>query len=174
MLLSNCAVCGKKNHFLLKVKNSIISAIFEMIILQLIKSLTILFYWRQISARMYSKQPGSTYIPCGTFTKHRERIQKFRQTGNLKHLHRNKLNNLDRIIQDRAYEITKNRKYGGYQSGFASMVYKFFGKKIGSRVSVNEKLAEELHKPIIKKFKRTKVYAIFKANIWAADITEMG
>ena len=54
------------------------------------------------------------------------------------------------------------------------MVYKFFGKKIGSRVSVNEKLAEELHKPIIKKFKRTKVYAIFKANIWAADITEMG
>ena len=54
------------------------------------------------------------------------------------------------------------------------MVYKFFGKKIGSRVSVNEKLAEELHKPIIKKFKRTKVYSIFKANIWAADITEMG
>ena len=37
------------------------------------------------------------------------------------------------------------------------MVYKFFDKKIGSGISVNEQLAEELHKPIIKKFKRRKV-----------------
>ena len=39
-------------------------------------------------------------------------------------------------------------------------------------VSVNE-LAEELHKPVIKKFKRRKVYARFKDNIWAADLAEM-
>ena len=45
------------------------------------------------------------------------------------------------------------------------MIYKFFDKKIGSRVSVNEKLAEELHKPVIKKFKRRRVYARFKDNI---------
>ena len=62
----------------------------------------------------------------------------------------------------------------GYQSALARMVFKVFGKKVGWRVSVNEKLAEELHKPIIKKTKRRKVYAIFKDNIWAADLTEMG
>ena len=39
---------------------------------------------------------------------------------------------------------------------------------------VNEQLVEELHKPVTKKFKRRKVYAIFKDNIWAADLAEMG
>ena len=40
-------------------------------------------------------------------------------------------------------------------------------------MSVNEQLAEELHKPIIKKFKRRKVYIRFKDNIWPADLAEM-
>ena len=46
------------------------------------------------------------------------------------------------------------------------MVNKVFDKKAGSRVSVNEKLAEELHKPVLKKLK--KVSARFKDNIWVA------
>ena len=54
------------------------------------------------------------------------------------------------------------------------MVYKFFDKKTGSRVSVNEQLAEELHKPVIKQFKGRKAYARFKDNIWAADLAKMG
>ena len=53
------------------------------------------------------------------------------------------------------------------------MVYRFFDKKTGVEVSLNEKLAEELHKAIIQKFKRRKVYEIFKNNIWAADLVEM-
>ena len=53
------------------------------------------------------------------------------------------------------------------------MVYKFFDKKKGSRVSLNEQLVEELHKPVTKKFKRRKVYARFKDNIQAADLPEM-
>ena len=40
-------------------------------------------------------------------------------------------------------------------------------------MSVSEQLSEELHKPVIKKFKRRKVYARFKDDIWAADLTEM-
>ena len=40
---------------------------------------------------LHLKQLGFTYSACGTFTKHRERIQKFRKTGNLKHLYRNEL-----------------------------------------------------------------------------------
>ena len=54
------------------------------------------------------------------------------------------------------------------------MVYKFFDRKTGSGISVNEQLAEELHKPVIKKIKRRKVYARFKDNIWAADLAKMG
>ena len=54
------------------------------------------------------------------------------------------------------------------------MVSKLLNKKAGSGVSVNEQLAEELHKPVIKNFKRRKVYAKFKDNIWAADLAEMG
>ena len=54
------------------------------------------------------------------------------------------------------------------------MVSKLLNKKAGSGVSVNEQLAEELHKPVMKKFKRRKVYARFKDNIWAADLAEMG
>ena len=54
------------------------------------------------------------------------------------------------------------------------MVYKFFDRETGSVISVNEQVAEELHKSVIKKFKRRKVYARFKDNIWAVDLAEMG
>ena len=37
----------------------------------------------------------------------------------------------------------------------------------------NEQLAEELHKPIIRKFKKRKVYLTFKDNIWGADLVDM-
>ena len=40
--------------------------------------------------------------------------------------------------------------------------------------NVNEKLAEALHKPVIKKLKRRKVNSRIKDNIWAADLAEMG
>ena len=40
-------------------------------------------------------------------------------------------------------------------------------------MSVNEQLAEELHKPVTKYIKRRKFYAIFKDNIWVAGLPEM-
>ena len=67
----------------------------------------------------------------------------------------------NKILKDRAYEIARNCDYHGYQRALASMVYKFFDKKTGSGVSVNEQLAEELHKPVIKKFKRRKLNVRF-------------
>ena len=120
---------------------------------------------------LHLKQAGFTYSACATFTKNRERIQKFRETGNLKHLYRNELEKScfahdaayseskdlakktisDKSLKDRAYEIARNWKYDGYQRASASVFYKFFDKKTGSGVSVNEQLAEELHKPVIKK-----------------------
>ena len=53
------------------------------------------------------------------------------------------------------------------------MVYSLFDKKTESGISVNKQLAEELYKPVIKKFKRKKVYARFKDNFFAADLAEM-
>ena len=47
-------------------------------------------------------------------------------------------------MKDRAYEITRNRKYDGYLRALGTMVYKFFDKQTGSWMSINEKLAEEL------------------------------
>ena len=53
------------------------------------------------------------------------------------------------------------------------MVYKIFDNKTRSRISVNEQLAEELHKPAIKQLKKRKVYARFKENIWVADLADL-
>ena len=128
---------------------------------------------------LHWKHPVFTYSACGPFTKHRERIKKVRETGNFKHLYRNELVNTcfahdaancdsknlvsktfpDKILKDRAYEIPRNSKYDGNQRVLVSMIYKFFYKKTVSGVSVNEQLAEELHKLVIKKFKRRKAYA---------------
>ena len=41
-------------------------------------------------------------------------------------------------------------------------------------MSVNEELAEKLHKPVIKKFKRRKAHARLKENNCPADLAEMG
>ena len=59
----------------------------------------------------------------------------------------------------------------------ASIVYEFCDKKTaGSGIRSmpqNEELAEELYKPIIKKFKKIKVYSTFKDNIWGTDLADM-
>ena len=57
-------------------------------------------------------------------------------------------------MKDRAYNVNINSKYDGYQRGLASMVYKFFDKKkTESGANKNKVLAQELHKPVIKKSK---------------------
>ena len=42
-----------------------------------------------------------------------------------------------------------------------------------SKIMSNSELAEELHKPIIRKFGKRKVYSSFKENIWGADLADM-
>ena len=146
---------------------------------------------------MHLRQPRFTYSACGAFTKNKKRIQKFKQTGDSRCIYKNELDKAcfqhnmaygdfkdlkkrtaaDKVLRDRAFNIDKNPKYDGYQRGLASMVYKFFDKKTkGSDVKStpqNEQLADELHKPIIRKFKKRKVYSAFKDNIWAADLADM-
>ena len=75
----------------------------------------------------------------------------------------------DKVLRDKAFNIAKDPKYEGYQRGLASMVYKFFEKKIADSgiksMPQNEQLAEEIHNSIIRKFKTRKVYSTFKDNI---------
>ena len=87
----------------------------------------------------------------------------------------------DKLLRDKALNIAKDSKYDGYQRLPASMLHKFFDKKTkGSGLShttksapQNEQLLEELHKPVVRKFKKPKVYSSFIDNIWAADLSDM-
>ena len=76
----------------------------------------------------------------------------------------------DKILRDKAYNIASNPSYDGYQRGLASMVYKFFDKK---SLGGNLELANELHKRVIRKFNKRKVYSSFKDNIWSVDLVDM-
>ena len=80
----------------------------------------------------------------------------------------------DNVLRGKAYDIASNPEYDGYHRGLASMVYKFFDKKpMGSGIASSSKLADELHKPIINKFDKRKVYSQFKDNIWGVDLADM-
>ena len=145
---------------------------------------------------MHLKQPGFTYSACGPFTKNKERIEKFMQTGNTDFIYKNELDKAcfqhdmaygkskdlvkrtqsDKVLRDKAFKIASDPKYDGYQRGLASMVYNFFDKKSsGSGVATepNYQLANELHRQIIRKFKRRKVYSSFRDNIWSIDSADM-
>ena len=95
--------------------------------------------------------------------------------GNFKHLP--KRTAADKVLRNKAFKITSDQKYDGYQRGLASMVYKFFDKKSQENGLANNnenlKLANELHRPIIKTFNKRKVYSSFKDNIWGADLADM-
>ena len=95
------------------------------------------------------KQPGFTYSACGPFTKNKEWMEKFMQTGNTNFLYKNlfdkacfqhdiadgktrdleKITQSDKFMRDKAFKITSDPKYDSYQRGLSSMVYKFLDKK---------------------------------------------
>ena len=125
---------------------------------------------------MHLKQPGFIYSACGPFTKNKQRIQRFMGTGDTNYIYKNELDKAcfqhdmahnfkdlkrrtysDKVLKNKAFEITSNPKYDRYQRGLASVVYKFFDKKskgtgIKNEIKENQQLANELHKPIIGNF----------------------
>ena len=145
---------------------------------------------------IHLRQPQFTYSACGPFNRHEERIQKFKETGDTNYIYMNELGKAcfthdaaysgskdltkrtvaDKIFKNKAFDIAKDPKYG-YQRGLASMVYTFFDSKVSGSgaklIPQNEQLAEELHKPIIRKFEKRKVYSTFKDNIWGVDLADM-
>ena len=101
----------------------------------------------------------------------------------------------DKVLRDKAYYIASNPEYDGYQRGLGSMVYQFFDKKSTAKPSALARsslertgsgfkklknternssiLADERHRPIIRKFNKRKVYSQFKDNIWGVDLADM-
>ena len=82
----------------------------------------------------------------------------------------------DKVLRDKSFKIVSDPKCYGYQRGLASMVYKFFDKKSSTSGVANEpnyQLANELHRHIIRKFKRRKVYSSFRDNNWGVDLADM-
>ena len=101
---------------------------------------------------MHLKQPASlnksglTYNACGPFTKNKERIEKFMQTGNTDVIYKNELDKAcfqhdmaygkskdlikrkqsDKVLKDKAFKIANNPNYNGYQRRLDSMVDNFF------------------------------------------------
>ena len=84
---------------------------------------------------MHLRQSGFTYSACGPFTKNKERIQKFKETGDSRYISQNELDKAcfqhdivygdfkdltrrtasDKILHDKGFNITKNLKYDGCQ-----------------------------------------------------------
>ena len=114
---------------------------------------------------IHFKQQRFTYSACGPSTKNKERIQKFKETVDSRYIYENELDKAylqhdmvykdlakgrasDNVLRDKAFDIAKNPKCDGYQTGLASMVYKFFDKKSASdgaiKSMVNQQLANEL------------------------------
>ena len=81
--------------------------------------------------KLHLKQPGFTYSACGPFTKSKERIQKFKETGDTSEIYKNELGKAcfqhdmaygdfkdlkrrtfsDKVLRDKAFNIAKNPKY---------------------------------------------------------------
>ena len=97
---------------------------------------------------MHLKQPGFAYSTCRPFTKNKERIQKFKETGDAKYISKNELDKscfqhdmaygnfkdlarrtaADKSLREQAFNIAKDPKYDGCQREIASMVYNFLIK----------------------------------------------
>ena len=95
---------------------------------------------------MHLKQYGFTYSACRPFAKNKERIEKFKETGDSGHFDQNELDKAcfrhdmayghfkdllkrtpsDKVLCDKAFDITKSSRYDGYQKGLTLVVYNFF------------------------------------------------
>ena len=97
-------------------------------------------------AEMHLRQLGFTYSPCGPFTKNKEKVQNFKETGESRYNYQNELHKTcfqhdiayedfkdlpkrktsEKVLSEKTFNIAKYPKYDGYQRGISSLVYKVF------------------------------------------------
>ena len=90
---------------------------------------------------MHLTQPRFVYSACVPFTRHKERIEKLKKTGDTRYIYRNELDKAciqhdsayadhkdlinrtksDKVLRDKAYDIASNPEYDVYQRGLASL-----------------------------------------------------
>ena len=113
---------------------------------------------------MHLKQPEFTYSACGPFTKNKERIKNFKVTGDSKYFYQNELDKAflqhdmaygdfhtiprrtpsDKVLRAKPFNVSKNPKYDGYQTGLNSIAYKIFGKKSSSKNASGVSIKSEI------------------------------
>ena len=161
--MSTCAICGSKKSKFIKEQeakgllsnlglrtplNSSTRRYFALIKYKMNNTINkLLLAGDKFMPEIHLRQPQFTYSACGPFTKHEQRIQKFKETGDTNY--KNELDKAcfahdaaysdskdltkrtaaDKILKNKAFDIAKDPKYDGYQRGLASMVYKFFDSK---------------------------------------------
>ena len=128
---------------------------------------------------MHLKQTGFTYNACGPFTKNKERIQKFKETGDTRYIYKNNIDKAcfqsnmaygnikdlarrtasDRVSRGKVFNIAKNPKMMDIREvlllWFINILIKnTSGSGIKNETKQNQQLAEELYKQINKKFKK--------------------
>ena len=99
---------------------------------------------------MHLKRPGFIYSAFGPFTKNKEIVKKIKETSDSRYIYQDKLDKAcfqhdmayrdfkdlnrrtaaDKVLYDKALNIAKDPKYDGYERRLASVVYKFFDKKL--------------------------------------------
>ena len=104
---------------------------------------------------IHLRQPGFTYSACASFTKNKEKIEKFKETRDSRYIYQNELDKacfqhdlayeyfkdlprtafVDKLLRDKAFNIAKDPKYDEYQRGIVSMVNQFLDKKLLEAVS---------------------------------------
>ena len=144
--------------------------------------------------KMFLRQPQFIYSACGPFTRHKERIKKFKQIGDTRYIYRNGLDKAcfqhdsayadnkdlinrtkaDKVLKDKAYNTASNPEYDGYQRGLASMVYKFFDKKsTGSGTAKPSSLKHIMKdsslilKNLIKESRKNSVRSSYCIMLWS-------
>ena len=167
MMLSRCSICNnKKSTYIskgsglfeslgLKTPQNRMKMLCGMLLDNKIINITnminkFLLAGDKFMPEMHLRQPQFVYSACGFFTRHKERIKKFKQTGGTRYIYRNELDKAcfqhdsayadhedlinrtkaDNVLKDKPYNIPSNPEYDGYQRGLTSMAYKFFDKKV--------------------------------------------
>ena len=109
---------------------------------------------------LHTKLPSFIYSACGPFTKNKERIKRFMQTGNIDYIDKNELDKgcfqhdiaygkykdlakrtESDVSRDKAFKTESNSEYDGYQRGLASIVYNFLIKRQWCRYEIYTKSA---------------------------------
>ena len=113
----------------------------------------------KFTPEMHLRHTQFVYSARGPFTKNKERIQKFKETGDTSYIYKNGLDKAclqhdmaygdfkdlakrtaaDKVLRDKAFKIASDQKYDGYQRGLACMVYKFSDKNSSGAVLLLKK-----------------------------------